>query len=176
MGSSPSETILVLSPVPEPTEELELLRAKFPEATVKFIRLGRKGSPEENPIDKAIFKDVTILFSGYALPDSKEDAPNLKYVHLLSAGVEHIVSHPFFIGTDIPFTNCSGVHAPQISEWVIMTALIHFHKYKPMYEAQKEHKWLKGQNTMGIKDLPGQRLGVLGYGAIGRQSTIICFF
>jgi phosphoglycerate dehydrogenase-like enzyme len=174
MDNSPPESILVVLPFPEPTEQLELLKSKFPTASVKYIQSGSFGfGTKLNPIDKEIFQNVTILFSVRVFPSSKEEAPKLKYVHLLSAGVEHIISHPFFVGTDIPFTNASGVHGPQISEWVIMTALVHHHKYNLLHDAQKEHSWAKQQDFLYIKDLPGQRIGILGYGGIGRQSKVI---
>jgi phosphoglycerate dehydrogenase-like enzyme len=118
-----------------------------------------------------IFGDVTILFTGSTLPDAKKDeAPNLRLVHLFSAGTDKLASHPLFTETDIIFTNSSGVHGPQISEWIIMTALVHNHGYIFNYESQKKRVWDRG-HSFGISDLVKQRLGVLGYGAIGRQST-----
>jgi phosphoglycerate dehydrogenase-like enzyme len=87
---------------------------------------------------------------------------------LFSAGVDRILKHPLFLETNIPFSNCSGVHGPQISEWVIMTLLVQGHRYNAMYDAQKEHKWTR-EVAQGTRDLIGQRIGVLGYGAIGRQ-------
>jgi phosphoglycerate dehydrogenase-like enzyme len=53
-----------------------------------------------------------------------------------------------------------------------MTALVHSHRYPKLYEWQKDHHWGKGDNhadLMHISDMVGQRLGVLGYGSIGRQ-------
>lgn len=52
-----------------------------------------------------------------------------------------------------------------------MTALVHTHRYNELHESQKKHEWKRpgGDNPMVVRDLPGQRLGVLGYGSIGRQ-------
>jgi phosphoglycerate dehydrogenase-like enzyme len=110
------------------------------------------------------------LFTLTNLPNAPEQAPKLKYVHLFSAGADRILKHPLFLNTDIKFTNGSGIHGPQISEWVIMTALIHNHEYNLTYENQKLRKWDPMPIRMGVRDLAGQKLGVLGYGAIGRQS------
>jgi phosphoglycerate dehydrogenase-like enzyme len=94
-------------------------------------------------------------------------------VHLFSAGADRVVKNPLFLETDIPFTNCSGVHGPQISEWVIMTALASRHLYNRLYENQKlrqwERSWVFGAT---VKDVVAERIGVLGYGAIGRQGKL----
>jgi phosphoglycerate dehydrogenase-like enzyme len=52
-----------------------------------------------------------------------------------------------------------------------MTLLVNNHSYNPMYESQKLHKWDR-EWSWGLKDLVGQRIGVLGYGAIGRQGEL----
>ncbi len=116
-----------------------------------------------------VYKDKTILFTGSVLPSSREECPNVKLIHLFSAGVDRILTSPLFTDSEeIAFTNCSGVHGPQIAEWVVMTALILNHGYNPLREVQKKHAWDRSA-AFQVRDLVGQRIGVLGYGAIGRQ-------
>jgi phosphoglycerate dehydrogenase-like enzyme len=52
-----------------------------------------------------------------------------------------------------------------------MMALAHAHHFPYLLDGQREHKWptLKELEQKPVTDLCGQRLGVLGYGAIGRQ-------
>lgn len=53
-----------------------------------------------------------------------------------------------------------------------MTALVHSHKYKQLYDLQKQRKWGKSgveDDYHNVRDMVGLRLGVLGYGSIGRQ-------
>lgn len=93
-------------------------------------------------------------------------------IHFFSAGTNHVSNSPIYKSTDITLTTSSGIHGPQIAEWVVMTALVHSHRYPKLYEWQKDHHWGKGDNhadLMHISDMVGQRLGVLGYGSIGRQ-------
>lgn len=55
---------------------------------------------------------------------------------------------------------------------VILTALVHFRKYDFLHTFQTEHKWGKysPESPLNrIRDRVGRRLGVLGYGSIGRQ-------
>jgi phosphoglycerate dehydrogenase-like enzyme len=51
-----------------------------------------------------------------------------------------------------------------------MEILTNSHKEKQLIEWQKEHKWGSHQEIGSVRDGVGQRLGVLGYGSIGRQS------
>jgi phosphoglycerate dehydrogenase-like enzyme len=104
----------------------------------------------------------------FKLPTPKQ-AKNLKFIHLISAGADRLASTPIWKDTDVPFTNSSGVHGPQIAEWVILQILSASHKEKQMVEWQKNHIWGKGSDLGTVRDGVGQRLGVLGYGAIGRQ-------
>ena len=100
------------------------------------------------------------------------DAPKLQLVHLFSAGTEQAVATHLFQDTEIPFTNCSGVHGPQISEWLTLTYLARSHSYNTLYEQQKERQWSRSSSNpdfLRVNDVVTQRLGVLGYGAIGRQ-------
>lgn len=53
----------------------------------------------------------------------------------------------------------------------MLQILSHSHQEKILLQWQKEHKWGAHSELNFVKDGVGQRLGVLGYGAIGRQST-----
>jgi phosphoglycerate dehydrogenase-like enzyme len=84
--------------------------------------------------------------------------------------VNHLISHPLFTQTDIPITTSSGIHGPTISEWVLMSTLVLSKSYKTMYELQKEHRWGKpDQDFPQPADWVGKKVGIAGYGSIGRQ-------
>lgn len=115
---------------------------------------------------------MTILVTLFTLPQKPSEAPHLQLVQLFSAGSNHIANHPIYKDTDIPIATVSGVHGPQIAEWVILTYLSHSHKFKALVELQKEKKWGKtgdASEYRNVRDAVGLRLGVLGYGSIGRQ-------
>lgn len=98
--------------------------------------------------------------------------PKLDFVQLASAGSNWMEKNPIYTDTDVTISTASGIHGPQIAEWVVMTALVHSHKYKQLYELQKQHEWGKksfDSDYHSVRDKVGQRLGVLGYGSIGRQ-------
>ena len=120
-------------------------------------------------IKKDIFKDKTILVTLSVLPPTPSDAPNLQLVHFCSSGTDHIAGHPVYADSTIPLTTCRGIHGPPICEWVIMTALVHSHRYNLLHDLQKEQRWDRQDALTQVRDMVGQRIGILGYGGIGRQ-------
>jgi phosphoglycerate dehydrogenase-like enzyme len=95
----------------------------------------------------------------------------MKFIHFFSAGTNHIAHTPIYKDSEITLTTSSGVHGPQIAEWVVMQVLNNSHKEKLLLKWQQEHKWGSHDEIEFVRDSVGQRLGVLGYGSIGRQST-----
>jgi phosphoglycerate dehydrogenase-like enzyme len=68
-------------------------------------------------------------------------------------------------------TTSSGIHGPPIAEWTILNWLAASRKWSIVYENQKKHIWGKNEEfAKGTQDNVGKKLGILGYGSIGRQS------
>jgi phosphoglycerate dehydrogenase-like enzyme len=67
------------------------------------------------------------------------------------------------------------VHGPQIAEWVIMMDLVHSHSFPKLYDLQREKAW-KQKEGMNVSDRVGKRVGILGYGSIGRQGMFWLIF
>jgi phosphoglycerate dehydrogenase-like enzyme len=100
---------------------------------------------------------------------SLDAAQNLKFIHFISAGTDHISDNPIYTDTDILLTTSSGIHGPMISEWVILQILSASHKQKTLIEWQNQHLWGNMSKLGPRKDSVGMRFGALGYGSIGRQ-------
>ncbi|KAG9564155.1 hypothetical protein KCU71_g6217, partial [Aureobasidium melanogenum] len=168
-GGEHKEAVLVTLPMQKPDAAIEKLQNKFPHLKITYRNVSwtKDRAQLEAEIPKELWREATVLLTLFALPPKPEDAPLLDFIQLFSAGSNQLSSHPIYTDTDIPIATASGVHGPQIAEWVIMTHLIHTHKYNQLYEAQKEHKWAK--ENYRVKDSVGMRVGVLGYGSIGRQ-------
>ncbi|KAL8705222.1 MAG: hypothetical protein Q9225_008041, partial [Loekoesia sp. 1 TL-2023] len=99
--------------------------------------------------------------------------PPIEYVHLVSAGSDHIRDSQLYKSSQVPITTSSGIHGPIIGEWVIMTSLIASHKYNILHGWQNMRTWddsPDGKSRFAnVSDNVGNRLGILGYGSIGRQ-------
>jgi len=161
------EELLILLSRPEPKETTDRIRARFPHLKVTYQ------TPPSGTIPASTFANTTILCTFNSLPqDPSHDAPHLELVHFFSAGTNHVSNQPIYTSSDVTLTTSSGVHGPQIAEWVVMTALVQSHKYNLLHDLQKQHQWGKEGMSRELnksRDMVGQRVGVLGYGSIGRQ-------
>lgn len=175
MGGGPAkDQLLCLLPQPEPKELIDALRKEFHDIDITYHEVSFSTDAEQlrKELPKDVWHDVTILCTLFSLPEKPSDAPNLELVHLFSAGSNQIQKHPIYTDTDVTITTSSGIHGPQIAEWCIMTALVQSHDYNTLHDLQKKHQWGKRGNDVAyhnVRDMVGRRLGVLGYGSIGRQ-------
>ncbi|KAK7952690.1 D-isomer specific 2-hydroxyacid dehydrogenase [Apiospora aurea] len=112
---------------------------------------------------------TTLLLTGAVFP-SPDVAPRLEYIQLQSAGADPINQTPIFKETDVAVCTTNGVHGPQIAEWVIGTFLALNHQLPYFLDLQRQGKWHQGWPYKdGMQDGVKQRVGILGYGSIGRQ-------
>ncbi|KAL2062866.1 hypothetical protein VTL71DRAFT_5938 [Oculimacula yallundae] len=182
MGEAPPperEYVLILLPFPhndKVTNLIDGIRTKHHNVEFEYHNIAFTGmtNVDVSSVPEDSWKKSTILVTFNSLPPSLSLIPNLKLLHLFSAGANHIFETPIWKDTDITITNSSGIHAPQIAEWVMLQILAHSHQQKVLLEWQKEHKWGQHSELNLVQDGVGQRLGVLGYGAIGRQTARIC--
>ena len=175
MGGGPArDHLLCALPGPEPEGIIERLRKKFPKIEITYHNISESFDfvkvRKELPAD--IWDDISIIFTFNALPEKPSDSPKLQLLQLMSAGSNHIQNHPIYTDTDVTIATASGIHGPQIAEWVIMTGLVQSHHYNLLHDFQKKHEWGKkgpGDAHLQVRDWVGQRIGILGYGSIGRQ-------
>lgn len=103
------DVLLILMPwAPDPTW-VSSLEAISPRIQVHsyMIDAGATETPKEIPSE--VWKKATVLFTWKAFP-TKEQAPRLQYVQLLSAGSNHLFGVPLFEETDVAFCTSNGVH------------------------------------------------------------------
>ncbi|KAL4752180.1 hypothetical protein BDW72DRAFT_202575 [Aspergillus terricola var. indicus] len=166
MGDAAVQTphILVVLNRAFPGSFVEEARNKFPDAELSFVTLQ---FADRIPAD--VVKQSTIIVTGRSLPDP-EDAKHIKFIHFFSAGLDKVIDDPILTDSRIPATTSSGIHGPPIAEWTVLNWLVASRKYNITYENQKKHVW--GSSDVyahGIQDHVGKKLGILGYGSIGRQ-------
>lgn len=97
--------------------------------------------------------------------DHLAKATNLKWIMVLSAGVERL---PFKQIADrkILVTNSRGIHKIQMAEYTISMLLQVYRQEKHFIESEKQIKWDK---SVRPNEISGQTLLVLGTGAIGQE-------
>lgn len=123
------------------------------------------------PDDPTPFRDVDIIVTLRALPKCRKDCPRLKYCHFLTAGFNYVAESSIFPDPSIRWTSSRGIHGPAIAEWVFMAYIAFQREYDYHRQAQREREWTGlSFRAMGHhRSLLSQRIGILGYGSVGRQ-------
>jgi D-2-hydroxyacid dehydrogenase (NADP+) len=101
------------------------------------------------------------------LPVDKAVAPNLKWIHLMSAGANGLPEN--ILNSDIIVTNSSGVHPIPIAEHVFTFILMFSRKIDKTFRTQiKEETW-KRDRAGGQDELFGKTMTIVGMGQIGSR-------
>lgn len=116
--------------------------------------------------------DAEIYFNGSYLKQSVLErvltaAPNLRWQHTPSAGVEHILRSTLFLEREIVLTNSAGVYAVPIAEFVMTFILNHAKQFSAIRALQEQHQW---KQNIGLKfsELTNATLLIIGAGGIGQ--------
>ncbi len=107
-------------------------------------------------------------YTGFSLSrEQLEKGRQLKWVHALSAGVEHWINAGI-ADRDVILTNSSGVHATNIAEHVFAMLLSFARQLPVLQRAQEKKIWRDNDNFReAIFELDGQSMAIVGTGAIG---------
>lgn len=127
---------------------------------------------EERPVAAADVERVTVaFFSSDAWPERAApfmrvalDAPNLKWLHSMSAGVDSPV-FGMFLDREVRVTTSSGASSAPIAATVMMYLLALSSELPRLMRAQQAHDWAPGQ----YRELAGSSIAVVGYGPIGEE-------
>lgn len=157
-----NDILLVFSPSPPENEWIAKIGAKYPGFQVRW-RVREK--PGELCLDPSAWDGVT-MFATF-LPHPAELMKSVRFIQFSHAGADKWIHHEKYQDQNTTFCTASGTHPPQIAEWVAGTYLMMSHRLLDYYASQKEAVWRK--TLYDIEDAPGKRIGILGYGAIGRQ-------
>ncbi|CAJ2513996.1 Uu.00g021150.m01.CDS01 [Anthostomella pinea] len=167
-GPLSKDVLLVFLPGAEDTEWTGRIAKRHPGLEIIWFNAFKPGNeftrPEE--FDQEMWHRVTILAT--YLPPPAHLVPKVRYIQLISAGADKWPSHPKYQDERVLFCTANGAHAPQIAEWVIGTWLSHGHKFQRYASLMETGKWEQSFDVR-VQDSPGLRMGILGYGAIGRQ-------
>jgi len=99
-----------------------------------------------------------------ALAEAWPYADDLRWIHATSAGVDAILT-PEVRGSDIPVTNARGIFDRTIAEYVAGTVALFAKDFPRSLELQRQHRW----QHRDTERIAGQRMLVVGAGAIGRE-------
>jgi len=108
-------------------------------------------------------KEADVLL-GWQFPTTniREIAPNLKWIHITSAGVNHL--SPFdWMKNNLILTNSSGVHSKKAGEFGLMSILMLQNQMTKIVTNQKNKEFV----TLLSKPIEGFKVVVIGTGSLG---------
>jgi phosphoglycerate dehydrogenase-like enzyme len=160
----PKIKLLVIShPDPEMMSELQQLQDSC-ETLV---------SDNESELRKWIPAAQVVLYRGVSgrslsLSDLWQQAKAVRWVHSLSAGVEHLLSSGLS-SSDVQLTNARGVFKRSLAEFAVLGILFHYKRVRRLIDNQRQHKW----DRISVKFADGRVMGIVGYGEIGRECALL---
>lgn len=92
---------------------------------------------------------------------------DVRWVHSISAGVEHLPLDAM-AEREILLTNSAGAYASAMAEYTVAGMIMLSRNLPSWLEGQRERRWLEA-DSFEASLLRGKRLGIVGYGAVGRE-------
>ena len=113
--------------------------------------------------------ETEVLFTLRIPLELTTQAPNLRWVHSLAAGVDGIANGPL-ADTDVVLTTSSGIHAIPLAESVIGAILALAKGFPDAIRRQDRREWLRYQPG----EVFGKTAGIVGAGHIGTRVAELC--
>lgn len=153
----------IVATVPITDSQLSVIKAAAPGAEI-VARQCRSRDEAGELVSGGCDALLTFLIPS----DLPKQAPNLRWIQLLSAGADHALGA--LKGTSIPVTTASGIHAAPISEYTIASMLAWARRLHVTIRAQSRHEWSRRAVINVLDVIRGKTLGIVGYGSIGRET------
>jgi phosphoglycerate dehydrogenase-like enzyme len=119
--------------------------------------------PVNNKNIQDAYNKAEIILA-YKIPTNLlELAPNLKWLQLSSAGIEHLGES--ILKSHIKISNTVGIHGIAMAEHIIMFMLMFLRKALNLLDWKDRHVW----NPYYPGELRGRRIGIIGLGHIGLE-------
>ncbi len=112
---------------------------------------------------KSSMKDADILLTwNFPTNNLIKIAPNLKWIHIVSAGVNHL--YPFnWLKKDLILTNSSGIHSKKAGEFGLMSILMLQNHMTRIITNQKKKEFV----TLLSNPIDSKKVVVVGTGSLG---------
>jgi phosphoglycerate dehydrogenase-like enzyme len=152
--------VLVTAPFPSPL--VDKLKSVSRHVEIEQQDLSKGGWPD----DKTTSCEVYYAIGGVPRP---EQAPDLRWVQGHWAGVNHLKDQPIW-DSNILITTASGIHAPNMGQYVMAQLLAWANRVPDWIAYQKKGEWPSNRWKKFLpEELRGQTVGILGYGSVGRE-------
>ena len=139
------------------------------EAISPRLHLRVTDGTDQAAIDSVASEDLDGLI-GRRLPSDRAKTPSLRWLQVLSAGVEHLVGEDTVWPGEIVLTNARGAYATSIAQYTIAAILRVAERMDRRREQQLTGRWPDGpEDDLLGESVRGRTLLIVGYGGIGRE-------
>ena len=140
-------------------EDFDRALEKFPEVKEKieiFIDW------DEENFNSSMSNSNILVAWNFPKSNLKKIAPNLKWIHCVSAGVEHLLPLDWMFD-GLVLTNSSGVHSKKAGEYGLMSVLMLQNHMPKIITNQKNEKFI----SLFSNPIAGKTIVVVGTGSLG---------
>ncbi len=151
---------------PKAPSVFHITEARYQTAARRHRHIARFVRPSIAIDREGFFKRVrkADVLVGWHFPRENLEtvAPNLKWIHIIGAGIEHLLPLDW-LPKGVRLVNNSGVHEPKVREYVSM-ALMMLHTRIPAFVTQQQRAhWREHFSTL----IAGKTIAILGVGQMG---------
>jgi phosphoglycerate dehydrogenase-like enzyme len=152
------QSTLVIDAIIPPEQEQRVLTLS-PQLTVL------KGISPENLARAEVIYTIRGQFDPAA-------APQLRWVQTNGVGVNHLVGSPI-AQRGIPVANVCGAYSPAVAECAVGLLVTINRRFHLCHSLQAARQWPQSHASLAGRNCAGGRLGIIGYGSIGRHCARI---
>jgi phosphoglycerate dehydrogenase-like enzyme len=162
--------VAVISPAPAwilPRHYVDRLRRDFPQHT--FLDAWDRDTL------RRLLPEAEVAFTPFVDRDVFAAAKRLRWVQSPAVGVGNLM-FPELLASDVVITTARGIRARAIAEHILGVTIALARRLPTAIRAQVEHRWAQADiegPEIDVRTLQGQRLGIVGLGAIGSELVAI---
>lgn len=127
-------------------------------------------------VERLLGAKAEILFTNI-VPSNIACCPDLKWVQLISAGIDHIHDTPVYQAPNIVLTTGRGLFSIAMAEYALGVMLCLARNLPKAMRFQQERRWTPNSeryHQFSGLELRGKQVGIIGYGSVGQQIARLC--
>jgi phosphoglycerate dehydrogenase-like enzyme len=111
-------------------------------------------------------KEAEVMFTWRVPDEVPAITPDLRWIQLVSAGVDHIRNLPVW-ESSVTVTAAQGMHTVPMAEHCMALLLALTRQVPALTRAQDRSEWIHNQRDLHFGELRGKTIGIVGWGKIG---------